>query len=82
MTSVRANGVELGVERFGRDGDPLVLLVGGVTMLSWPDTLCERLASGGCRVAGLADAGRSWSPVIGGRGVAAVDALAAGLFAG
>jgi pimeloyl-ACP methyl ester carboxylesterase len=30
MTSVRANGVELGVETFGRDDDPLVLLAGGV----------------------------------------------------
>src|SRR6266705_503215 len=28
MTSVRANGVELGVETFGRDDDPLVLLAG------------------------------------------------------
>ena len=37
MTSVRANGVELGVETFGRDDDPLVLLAGGPTMLSWPD---------------------------------------------
>ena len=50
MTSVRANGIELGVESFGRDADPLVLLVGGVTMLSWPDALCERLAAGGRRV--------------------------------
>ena len=43
MTSVRANGVELGVETFGRDDDPLVLLAGGPTMLSWPDSVCERL---------------------------------------
>ena len=50
MVSVRANGVDLGVESFGRDADPLVLLVGGPTMLSWPDALCERLAGGGCRV--------------------------------
>jgi pimeloyl-ACP methyl ester carboxylesterase len=50
MTSVRANGVELGVETFGRDDDPLVLLAGGTTMLSWPDSLCERLAAGGRRV--------------------------------
>jgi pimeloyl-ACP methyl ester carboxylesterase len=50
MISVRVNGVELGVESFGRDGDPLVLLVGGVTMLSWPDVLCQRLAAGGRRV--------------------------------
>jgi pimeloyl-ACP methyl ester carboxylesterase len=45
-----ANGVELGIETFGRDEDPLVLLAGGPTMLSWPDSLCERLASGGRRV--------------------------------
>lgn len=46
-TSVRANGVELGIESFGRADDPLVLLVGGTTMLSWPDALCDRLAAGG-----------------------------------
>jgi len=46
MTSVRANGVELGVETFGREDDPLVLLTGGPTMLAWPDSLCERLAAG------------------------------------
>ncbi|MEU4766368.1 alpha/beta hydrolase [Actinosynnema sp. NPDC023794] len=50
MPSLRANGVELGVEFFGREGDPLVLLAGGTTMLSWPDALCERLAAGGRRV--------------------------------
>jgi hypothetical protein len=47
MTSVRTNGVELGTEVFGRDADPLVLLAGGTTMLSWPDSVCERLAAGG-----------------------------------
>src|SRR5258708_39914298 len=47
MTSVWTNGVELGVETFGRDADPLVLLAGGTTMLSWPDSVCERLAAGG-----------------------------------
>ncbi|MFD3745486.1 alpha/beta fold hydrolase [Nocardia sp. NPDC058633] len=46
-TSIRANGVDLGIESCGRESDPLVLLVGGTTMLSWPDALCERLASGG-----------------------------------
>src|SRR4051812_4358367 len=50
MTSVRANGVELGVQTFGRDDDPLVLLAGGPTMLSWPDPVCARLASAGRRV--------------------------------
>ncbi|MBF6415063.1 alpha/beta fold hydrolase [Nocardia cyriacigeorgica] len=49
-TTVRANGVDLGIETFGRADYPLVLLVGGTTMLSWPDALCERLASDGRRV--------------------------------
>ena len=48
--TVRVNGIELGIETFGRDDDPLVLLVGGPTMLSWPDSVCERLASAGQRV--------------------------------
>lgn len=59
--TVHANGVELGVEAFGREGDPLVLLVGGTTMLSWPDSLCERLAAGRRRVVryDLRDSGTS-----------------------
>jgi pimeloyl-ACP methyl ester carboxylesterase len=48
--TIRANGVELGIEAFGRDGDPLVLLAGAPTMLSWPDSVCARLSSGGRRV--------------------------------
>ncbi|MEU2042933.1 alpha/beta fold hydrolase [Nocardia niwae] len=61
MAAVRANGVDLGIESFGRADDPLVLLVGGTTMLSWPDTLCERLAAGGRRVVryDLRDSGAS-----------------------
>src|SRR5215472_3771917 len=50
MTTVNANGIALGVESFGDHDAPLVLLAGGTTMLSWPDALCERLASGGRRV--------------------------------
>ena len=50
MTSVQANGVQLGIERFGREADPLILLLGGTTMLSWPDAMCERLATGGRHV--------------------------------
>ncbi|MGA5796510.1 alpha/beta fold hydrolase [Streptomyces cellulosae] len=49
-TTVKANGVTLGVESFGDDDAPLVLLAGGTTMLSWPDALCERLAADGRRV--------------------------------
>ena len=59
MSVVTANGVALGVESFG--GGPLVLLVGGTTMLSWPDSVCERLAAGGRRVVryDLRDSGES-----------------------
>ncbi|MFF2082416.1 alpha/beta fold hydrolase [Nocardia sp. NPDC058176] len=60
-TTVQANGVDLGIESFGREDDPLVLLIGGTTMLSWPDALCERLATGGRRVVryDLRDSGTS-----------------------
>ena len=50
MTIVNANEVALGIESFGDDDAPLVLLAGGTTMLSWPDALCHRLAAGGRRV--------------------------------
>jgi pimeloyl-ACP methyl ester carboxylesterase len=59
--TVSANGVALAVESFGAEDAPLVLLIGGTTMLSWPDALCERLAAGGRRVVryDLRDSGRS-----------------------
>jgi pimeloyl-ACP methyl ester carboxylesterase len=61
MTTVNANGVALGIESFGGDDAPLVLLAGAPTMLSWPDALCERLAAGGRRVVryDLRDSGES-----------------------
>ncbi|MFJ8909548.1 alpha/beta fold hydrolase [Streptomyces sp. NPDC102359] len=61
MTTVDANEVTLGVESFGDDDAPLVLLAGGTTLLSWPDALCERLAAGGRRVVryDLRDSGAS-----------------------
>jgi pimeloyl-ACP methyl ester carboxylesterase len=59
--TVTANGVALGIESFGDDEAPLILLVGATTMLSWPDALCDRLAAGGRRVVryDLRDSGRS-----------------------
>jgi pimeloyl-ACP methyl ester carboxylesterase len=60
-TTVRANGVTLGVEHFGDASAPLVLCAGGPTMLSWPDELCEALAGGGRHVVryDLRDSGES-----------------------
>ncbi|WP_411075649.1 alpha/beta fold hydrolase [Streptomyces sp. cmx-4-7] len=61
MTTVDLGGVTLGIESFGDDDAPLVLLAGGTTMLSWPDALCERLAAGGRRAVryDLRDSGES-----------------------
>jgi pimeloyl-ACP methyl ester carboxylesterase len=61
MATVEANGVALGVERFGEVAAPLVLLVGSTTMLSWPDALCEALAREGRHVVryDLRDSGAS-----------------------
>ncbi|MEV0096846.1 alpha/beta hydrolase [Streptomyces sp. NPDC050738] len=61
MTTVNANEIALGIESFGDEDAPLVLLAGGTTMLSWPDALCERLAAGGRRVVryDLRDSGES-----------------------
>jgi pimeloyl-ACP methyl ester carboxylesterase len=61
MTTVEANGVTVGVERFGDEAAPLVLLTGGTTMFSWPDALCEALARGGRHVVryDLRDCGES-----------------------
>ncbi len=51
----------LGVEHFGDAAAPLVLLVGGTTMLSWPSALCAALARGGRHVVryDLRDSGAS-----------------------
>lgn len=58
---VSTREISLGIESFGDEDAPLVLLVGGTTMLSWPDALCERLAGGGRRVVryDLRDSGES-----------------------
>lgn len=63
MTTVNVNGIALGIESFGDDDAPLVLLAGGTTMFSWPDALCERLAAGGRRAVryDLRDSGESTS---------------------
>ncbi|MEU3092936.1 alpha/beta hydrolase, partial [Streptomyces massasporeus] len=61
MSTFNTRGITLGIESFGDDSAPLVLLAGGTTMLSWPDALCERLAAGGRHVVryDLRDSGKS-----------------------
>ncbi|WP_440102870.1 alpha/beta fold hydrolase [Glutamicibacter mishrai] len=61
MATCEANGVELGVQSFGDLADPLLLCIGGTTMLSWPDELCHALARGGRHVVrfDLRDSGES-----------------------
>lgn len=56
-----SDGVTLSVEHLGDAGAPLILLVGGTTMLSWPDALCAALARGGRHVVryDLRDSGAS-----------------------
>ncbi|UVI34916.1 alpha/beta fold hydrolase [Brevibacterium spongiae] len=61
METREVNGVVLGIEAFGTDSTPPVLCLGGPTMLSWPDALCESLADRGRYVVrcDLRDAGAS-----------------------
>lgn len=52
MSRVRANGIDIEYESFGRDGDPAILLIMGFAaqMTMWPTALCEALAAKGFRV--------------------------------
>ncbi len=52
MPRVRANRIDIEYESFGRDGDPLILLIMGFAaqLLFWPESLCEGLAAKGFQV--------------------------------
>jgi pimeloyl-ACP methyl ester carboxylesterase len=52
MPQIRANGIDIEYESFGREGDPLVLLIMGFAaqLIFWPERLCEGLAAKGFRV--------------------------------
>jgi pimeloyl-ACP methyl ester carboxylesterase len=52
MPHVRANGIDIEYESFGRDSDPMILLIMGfgAQLIFWPDPLCEGLAAKGFRV--------------------------------
>ena len=52
MPQVRANGIDIEYESFGRDSDPLILLIMGFAaqLIFWPEALCQGLAAKGFRV--------------------------------
>ncbi len=63
MPHVRANGIDIAYESFGRDSDPAILLIHGLAtpLTGWPNSLCDGLAQRGFRVLRLdnRDIGRS-----------------------
>lgn len=61
MSTIEIDGTTIGIEQFGDASEPLVLLIGGPTMLSWPDALCDELAGSGRHVVryDLRDSGAS-----------------------
>lgn len=52
MPQVKANGIDIEYESFGRSSDPAILLIMGFSaqMTMWPASLCEGLAAQGFRV--------------------------------
>jgi pimeloyl-ACP methyl ester carboxylesterase len=52
MPQIRANGIDIECESFGRDGDPAILLIMGFSaqLTMWPTAFCEQLAAKGFRV--------------------------------
>ena len=52
MPHVRANGIDIEYESFGRESDPLILLIMGFAaqLISLPEPLCQGLAARGFRV--------------------------------
>jgi pimeloyl-ACP methyl ester carboxylesterase len=52
MPQVRANGIDIEYQSFGRESDPLILLIMGfgAQLIFWPEPLCEGLTSKGFRV--------------------------------
>lgn len=52
MPQVRANGMDIEVESFGRESDPAVLLIMGFSgqLTLWQTSFCEQLAAKGFRV--------------------------------
>ena len=52
MPNVRANGIDIEYDEFGKPDDPALLLIMGFTaqMIAWDERLCQQLAGRGFRV--------------------------------
>jgi pimeloyl-ACP methyl ester carboxylesterase len=52
MPQIRAHGIDIEYESFGRDGDPVILLIMGLggQLTLWPERFCQGLAARGFRV--------------------------------
>ena len=52
MPTIKANGIDIWYETFGRADDPTILLISGATAqaIGWDCEFCERIASGGRQV--------------------------------
>jgi pimeloyl-ACP methyl ester carboxylesterase len=52
MPQIRANGIDIEYESFGRTSDPLILMIMGLgaQLIFWPESLCHGLAAKGFRV--------------------------------
>ena len=84
MPRVRANGIDIAYESFGRESDPAIVLIHGMNtpLTGWPDSLCDGLVQRGLRVVRFdnRDIGRStFFPEL---GVPDISALMAVLKAG
>lgn len=52
MPIIKANGIDIFYDEFGKASDPAVLLIMGLAtqMIAWPESLCESIAVNGYRV--------------------------------
>jgi pimeloyl-ACP methyl ester carboxylesterase len=84
MPQVRANGIDIEYEGFGREGDPLILLIMGFAaqLISWPEALCQGLAAKGFRVVRFDNRDVGKSTHLADRGTPDTRALMAEVMAG
>ncbi|MFG1414115.1 alpha/beta hydrolase [Xanthobacter sp. VTT E-85241] len=84
MNTVKANGIDLAWDHFGREGDPAILLIAGmgVQMIRWAVPFCEELAARGYRVIRFDNRDAGCSTHLGHYAPPDFGALAAALMAG